>query len=234
LFIAGGDQSDYVNFWKGTPVQDAIHAVAERAPVGGTSAGLTILGEFVYAAQRFSARSSDALANPFNRDITLDRDFLHLANLNGIITDTHFIERDRMGRFLVFLARIITDGWATESRGIAVDRETALLVEPTGKLSVVANADHPTPYAYFVSGAKPEICVPDTPLTYRNLRVYRVQPGASFDLGAWRGKGGTSYTLSVEAGAISSTQPGGSIYRVPREVTSCGCGCDDSTYAADA
>jgi hypothetical protein len=96
----------------------------------------------------------------------------------------------------------------------------SLLVEPTGKLSVVANADHPTPYAYFVSGATPEICVPDTPLTYRNLRVYRVQPGASFDLGAWRGKGGTSYTLSVEAGAISSTQPGGasteSRARLPR------------------
>jgi cyanophycinase len=32
IFIAGGDQSRYVNFWKGTPVQNAINAhVAARA-----------------------------------------------------------------------------------------------------------------------------------------------------------------------------------------------------------
>ena len=28
LFIAGGDQSNYVNFWKGTPVEEAIHDLA--------------------------------------------------------------------------------------------------------------------------------------------------------------------------------------------------------------
>jgi cyanophycinase len=47
LFIAGGDQSRYVRFWKGTPVQDAINfVVAKPAPIGGTSAGMAILGEF--------------------------------------------------------------------------------------------------------------------------------------------------------------------------------------------
>jgi cyanophycinase-like exopeptidase len=30
LFIAGGDQSDYVDFWKGTPVEAAIHALAAK------------------------------------------------------------------------------------------------------------------------------------------------------------------------------------------------------------
>jgi cyanophycinase-like exopeptidase len=51
LFIAGGDQSRYVRFWKGTPVEDAIHAVAAKpAPIGGTSAGMAILGQHAYAA----------------------------------------------------------------------------------------------------------------------------------------------------------------------------------------
>jgi cyanophycinase-like exopeptidase len=37
LFIAGGDQSDYVNNWKGTPVEDAIHELADRGiPIAGT------------------------------------------------------------------------------------------------------------------------------------------------------------------------------------------------------
>src|SRR5215468_6396304 len=41
LWIAGGDQSNYINFWKGTPVQTEINAViARNAPIGGTSAGM--------------------------------------------------------------------------------------------------------------------------------------------------------------------------------------------------
>jgi cyanophycinase-like exopeptidase len=51
VFIAGGDQSDYVELWKGTPIEEAIHQVAaEPAPVGGTSAGMAIMSEFVYSA----------------------------------------------------------------------------------------------------------------------------------------------------------------------------------------
>lgn len=213
LFIAGGDQSNYVNYWKDTPVEDAIHKLAARnVPIGGTSAGTAILSEFVYAAQRASATSADALANPFHRDITLDRHFLQLPNMDGIITDQHLIERDRLGRTLAFMARIVTDGWAAESKSIAIDRETAVLVDAAGRATVVANASHPTPYAYFIRGGIPEVCQLKMPLTYRNLSVYRVQPGSRFDISSWHGVGGTAYTLNVEAGAISSTQPGGSIY----------------------
>ena len=39
LFIAGGDQSDYVNLWKDTPVEEAIHyLLGKGVPIGGTSA----------------------------------------------------------------------------------------------------------------------------------------------------------------------------------------------------
>jgi cyanophycinase-like exopeptidase len=45
LFIAGGDQSNYVDYWKGTPVEDAIHYLVTRnVPIGGTSAGLAVMG----------------------------------------------------------------------------------------------------------------------------------------------------------------------------------------------
>jgi cyanophycinase-like exopeptidase len=213
LFIAGGDQSNYVNFWKGTPVEDAIHELAAREiPIAGTSAGTAILGEFVYAAQRQSAISSKALADPFHHDITLDRDFLHLPNMGGLITDQHLIERDRLGRTLAFMARIVGDGWQTESRSIAIDRETAVLIEASGDATIVANADHPTPYAYFIRGGTPEICEPKTPLTYRNLQVFRAEPGSRFDIASWSGHRGTSYSLDVVNGVVTSTQAGGSIY----------------------
>ena len=56
LFIAGGDQSDYVNNWKGTLVEEAIHGLVDRGiPIAGTSAGTAVLGGLVYAAQRKSA-----------------------------------------------------------------------------------------------------------------------------------------------------------------------------------
>src|SRR6476646_4514027 len=78
LWIAGGDQSNYINFWEGTPVQDAISGlIARGVPVGGTSAGMNVLTEFVYSAlESQGVTSSQALADPFTRYITLDRNFV--------------------------------------------------------------------------------------------------------------------------------------------------------------
>ena len=145
LWIAGGDQSEYVAFWKNTPVEDAIHHVANKpAPVGGTSAGMAIMSEFVYSAMSNSSlTSAEGLADPFHRDLTLDRDFLALPKLNGKITDQHLQERDRMGRTVAFLARLVRDGWTSDGRAIAADRETALHVDPSDGKS--RGAEHPHP-----------------------------------------------------------------------------------------
>lgn len=214
LFIAGGDQSAYVSFWKNTPVEDAIHHVANKpAPVGGTSAGMAIMSELVYSAMSNSSlTSAEALADPFHRDLTLDRDFLALAKMNGKITDQHLQERDRMGRTIAFLARLVRDGWTTQGLAIAADRETALHVDPAdGSAEVLSTPTHPTPYVYFLrTPGPPEVCQPGTPLTYRNVSVYRIGPGGTFDLDTWSGTGGIAYTLTVEAGTLTSSR--GEIY----------------------
>jgi cyanophycinase len=214
LFLAGGDQSDYVNFWKGTPIEDAIHHVAAKpAPVGGTSAGMAVMSEFVYSAMSNSSLTSEeGLADPFHRDMTLDRDFLALPKLGGLITDQHLQERDRMGRTVAFLARLVRDGWTTQARAIAADRETALHVDPAdGTAEVFTTPTHPTPYVYFLQTSGPaEVCAPETPLTYRNIAVYRIGPGGTFDLDRWRGTQGISYTLSAVDGVLTSSN--GSVY----------------------
>ena len=214
LFIAGGDQSDYVKLWKGTQIEDAIHHVAAKpAPVGGTSAGMAIMSEFIYSAMAGSSvTSAEALSNPFHRDLTLDRDFLILPKLGGLITDQHLQERDRMGRTVTFLARLVRDGWTPQARAIAADRETALHVDPTtGAAEVFTTPTHTTPFVYFLTTpGPPEMCEPGIPLTYRNVAVYRIGPGNSFNLDRWRGNGGIAYTLTVEAGALSSSR--GEIY----------------------
>jgi len=210
LFIAGGNQWDYVRLWQGTPLEDAIHAVAARgAPVGGTSAGLAILGEFAFSAQQGTIISSQALKNPFHSHVTLTNDFLHLPFLSGVITDSHFAARNRMGRLITFLARIVDAGWAEQARGIGIDEKTALAVDQDGDVTVFGQG---AVYFLETTGA-PAVCQKNTPLTFENLSVYRIsRDQGQFDLASWRGHGGAAYSLSAVDGVLVSTQPGGGIY----------------------
>jgi cyanophycinase len=202
VFIAGGDQWNYVRNWKGTPVEDAINFVAsKKAPIGGTSAGLAVLGEFLFSAQNDGVTSADALANPFTERVTVDRQFLSLPLMKGIITDSHFVERNRMGRTVAFLSRIIENGWASTVKAIAIDRETAVAVEANGEASI-----HGKNVAYFIqASAKPEVCQPGRPLTINNLSVYKTPSGAAFNLPKWRGNNGSAYKISASNGALTSS-----------------------------
>ena len=209
LFIAGGDQYNYVDYWKGTPVEDAIHYLVTRnVPIGGTSAGLAIMGEFLFSAENNTVDSQTALSDPYGKRIALDRDFLNLPNMSDIITDSHFVARDRMGRLITFLARIMQDDWSTDAKGIGIDEKTALLVEPNGTVSLVGVGA-----AYFLrTPGKPEVCESRTALTFRDVSVYRIDGSGTFNLSKWSGKGGTAYSLSAENGVLTSTQLGGAIY----------------------
>ncbi len=209
VWIAGGDQSNYINFWTGTPVQATLNAlIASGTPVGGTSAGLNVLTPFVYTAQGSSTTSTQALADPFNRTLTFGRDFANVPALQGLLGDPHFAARDRMGRELAFLCRVAANGWSAAPRGVAVDEQTALLIDAQGAASVVGNGR-----AYFLRApGLPEVCKAKTPLTYRNIAVDRVAAGDGFNLVTWQRSGGTGYSVSAEAGTLRSTQAGGAIY----------------------
>jgi cyanophycinase-like exopeptidase len=214
LFIAGGDQWNYVDMWKGTPVEDAIHFVASKpAPVGGTSAGLAILGEFAFSAMYDTIDSPEALANPYNSSVALERDFLSMEYMGDKITDSHFVARDRMGRLVTFLARIVEDGWSDVAMGIGVDEKTALGVDENGDVTVFSLPGCTTGSAYMLrTPGPPEVCDPDTPLTYMDISVYRISAGASFNMATWTGEGGTAYSLSAIDGILVSEELGGSIY----------------------
>lgn len=207
IFIAGGDQSDYMNFWKGTALNEALnYAISRGAVIGGTSAGLAVLGEFIFAAYRGSVYSSEALTNPYHSYVTLERNFLNIPLLCRTITDSHFLARDRMGRLVVFLARIIKDGWAPEARGLGINEATALLVEPDGSASVVGRSA-----VYFLFANKmPEVCQPGIPLTFTDIPVYRITAGGYFNLITWQRSGGLEYSISAISGNLSSST--GSIY----------------------
>lgn len=180
IFLAGGDQSRYVRFWSDTPVAAALaaHWQAGR-PLGGTSAGLAVLGEFAFSAD-FDPRTSGgeltsraAQADPHDPRITLVRGFLSLPPLRGTIADTHFAERDRFGRLEVFVSRILArDDAPAAVLGIGIDEATALCLEPDGTgrvLSARGGAVHLLPA---VRGQSPG-------------PWHRVPAGSALRLGDW-------------------------------------------------
>ena len=198
VFFAGGDQCTYRTLFKGTAVERAVeHVYARGGAVGGTSAGMAIQGELTYDGCVSSATSAVILANPYDRSATFTYDFFAWDHMGGVLTDTHFVARDRMGRLMGFLARQIKDGRAHSALGIAGDEVSSLVVDASGLATVmgvgavyVVLADH-----------APEQCAPKKPLTYSNFKIWRLSPGDTFDLQNRPTSG--YYTVSVRNGVLS-------------------------------
>lgn len=174
VFIAGGDQKDYIKYWKNTQLDWTLQTLmGNKVPIGGTSAGLAVLGQFDFAALSGSVTSAQALANPFNKYMSLDPTpqtlepttrtssaggFITPSPLFNTILDAHVDERDRMGRLVTFVSRLIGPYYGAGcsggillpssaqplmpqpygdliARGIGVGVEAALLVSGDGGLN---------------------------------------------------------------------------------------------------
>jgi cyanophycinase len=140
IFIAGGDQSRYVDFWSATPVQDALQQhLLKRKPLGGTSAGLAVIGSHAYsAAHRGDLTSKIALAYPNHRYFTFVSGFLPSPLLPHVLTDSHFTERARLARLIVMLAHL-QQAQAPVIMGIGVDERTALCIDGNGDAQVLSD-----------------------------------------------------------------------------------------------
>jgi cyanophycinase len=197
VFFAGGDQCDYVKLFKGTRIELAVESVYRKGgAIGGTSAGLAIQSDFVYDACTGSAVSNEALSNPYHPLINFSYNFFNWNDLQTTLTDTHFSQRDRMGRLLAFLARQIKDGSSQTALGIAVNEATSVVIDENGLAKVMGNA------AYFVlADHSPEICEPNMPLSYTNFKIWKVTEGQTFNL---RNRPTTGfYNITVNSGVLS-------------------------------
>jgi cyanophycinase-like exopeptidase len=186
LWIAGGDQGKYVNYWKNGPVEDAIRYLihTKKAVVGGTSAGMAILGEAYFSALNGSVTSAEALANPYNSRMTLGyADFLDHPDLQHVITDTHYDDPDRRGRHVAFLARLTQD-YGFRSFGIACEEYTAVCIDTMGWARVYGGYPQDQDYAYFLQADcapdyAPEICSTGQPLQWirgqQAVRVFKAE-----------------------------------------------------------
>jgi len=156
IFIRGGDQWDYIRFWKGTKVDSAINFVYKNGGViAGTSAGAAVLGDVDFSAQSGSAYPDEALRNPFYSQMKFEDNFLNLVP--GVLFDSHFSERARHGRLIAMLFnrnKIV----GRDLIGAGIDDMTAICVTPDGVGEVMGsgavtifNKDAETNYSDYTS-----------------------------------------------------------------------------------
>lgn len=177
IFLPGGDQTRYWETWQGTKVQRVINRrlAARSLVLGGSSAGMHIMGGIVHTpGPGRSVASQEALDDPYleadpvadRAGITFRQRFLLVPGLANTITETHWSERDRMGRSIAFLARIIQDGlrtWETASV-LACDEGVAACIDRRGASRIFGAG---TGSAFRITATcPPQVCRPGEPLSW--------------------------------------------------------------------
>jgi len=178
IFIEGGHQSQYIQTWKGTLVEDAIHFVFQHGgAIGGTSAGLAVLGQVVYDATGGYLYPDEAAYNAYTPDIHLTDDFLNI--LPNVLTDSHFFPRGRLTRLIPMLARRIIENNQQDLMGIGLCDNTALCVDESMIGTVFGDA---TVSILYKSKNSIIDCQQGKPLTFTDIVFHHLPRGAVFDL----------------------------------------------------
>ena len=208
IWFAGGDQYNYVSYFKDNAMEDVLNDFVnvKQGVIGGTSAGMAILGSAYFSAQNGTVTNAQALSNPYHSRMALGyNDFLDIPFLENVITDSHYDDPDRKGRHTTFLARYIEDN-GIRGLGIACNEYTAVCVEPDGKSYVYGDYPSYEEHAYFVQTKcvapyRPERCATNQSLQWdlgsEALYVCKV-PGTNtgenyFDLSDWMTESGGTW-----------------------------------------
>jgi cyanophycinase-like exopeptidase len=224
LFIAGGDQNQYQEFWEGTATEDAINDLInkKRIPVAGTSAGMAILGDYYYAPDHKGVLASEVLNDPFhyNTETIHHTDFIQVPYLQRVITDTHLDRMNsrnpetRYGRLLGLLARVIyEDGKRLSNYAIGLEEGAFVAIDDQGIARVFGNGTALGQDAYFLqpNGTMPEQIEPGWPLIWDNdgkaVKVYRIsgtpEGSGNFDLKDWTTASGGTWEYWYTTGGKS-------------------------------
>jgi cyanophycinase len=230
LFIAGGDQYDYYQYWKDSPVEDAINYLLneKQVPVGGISAGMAILCDWYYTPSGSSLTDTEALSDPYHPDYEIlgQGDFLQPPFMERTITDTHYEQRDRPGRQLGFLARMAQES-GERSFGIAANEYTAVCIDENGMARAFGEYPEYVEDQVFFLQANcqdpflPEIMEAGSPLTWDRgrsaIKVYaipaRTDGSGQMNLNDWQ---------SAEGGEWQNWYAeNGELFRIPETSSDC-------------
>ncbi len=209
IWMAGGDQNNYVTYWKDTPIMEAINDLinVKGGPVGGISAGMAVMGQAYFPASAGSISSEAALANPFAPQMQFGYDdFIKAPFMENVITETHLNDptRIRYGRITAFMARLTNDH-GVRPLGMGSNEYSAIAIDEDGFARGFGEyPQYDDDQVYFLQGnceepSGPEIILSAQPLTWNRsgeaVKVYRLPATASggnyFNLNTWTdGEGG--------------------------------------------
>ncbi|MBD2294655.1 cyanophycinase [Anabaena sphaerica FACHB-251] len=223
LFIAGGDQNAYEDYWEGTAVEDAINYLIneKKIPIAGTSAGMAILGDYYYVPSHQGVHSSEILNDPFHHN-TKDiyhSDFIKVPFLKNVITDTHLDRIDknhqetRYGRLFGLLARVVHDSNRLSAFAIGLEEGAFVAIDEKGIAKVFGNGADKGQDAYFlqINGAEPEQVKRDLPVIWNNngqaVKAYKIagtpEGSGKFDLNNWSNASGGSWEYWFTTGGYA-------------------------------
>jgi L-asparaginase / beta-aspartyl-peptidase len=192
VLMSGGAQSVYLERWRNSPLQAALQQHVDRGkPLAGLSAGLAMMGEWCFTAEYGSRSSRQVLADPFSPSIALEPGLLRLAPLAGMLTDSHFSERQRLGRLAGFLVRLHCDGHA-RAIGLGIDERTSLALSDGEAL--VFSDDGGSVHRVSVEVDRALCAARQGPLTDLRAQVRSAGAGERFAW-PWEGRRGESVTL---------------------------------------
>jgi cyanophycinase len=170
VFLSGGSQLKLSQRLPGTPLGDAVHRAHDRgAVVGGTSAGASIMSQFMISM-------GEEGITPLQRHSQLSAG---LGLLEGVVIDQHFAQRARYGRLMSVVAG------SPSLLGIGIDEDTAIEVRDRSRFTVHGSG------AVFVLDCRAAISdAPDArrgaPLMVSGAVVHSLPAGATFDLSEGR------------------------------------------------
>jgi len=166
IFMSGGSQLKLSQRLPGTPLGEAIHRAHDRgAVVGGTSAGASIMSQFMISM-------GDEGITPRQRNSQLSAG---LGLIEGVIIDQHFGQRARYGRLLSMVAG------SPHLIGIGIDEDTAIEVVDRSTFTVHGRG------AVFVLDCRAAASdAPEArrgaPMMVSGAVVHSLPAGATFDL----------------------------------------------------
>lgn len=166
VFMTGGNQLKLSQLFAGTAAGDAILAAHRRgAVVGGTSAGASIMSEFMISL-------GDEGITPRQRSTQLTHG---LGLLPGVIVDQHFAQRQRYGRLMSIVAS------SPNLIGVGIDEDTAIEVTDGRAFTVMGRGA-----AYVLDARRAVTDAADArtgaPLLVSGAVVHSLPAGSTFDL----------------------------------------------------
>jgi cyanophycinase len=208
VFIAGGNQQNYIDYFNNRAVGNALNHLinTKQAPIGGTSAGMMIQGQYYHPGG--APDNATVLQNPTTTAV--GNNFINNSLMNNTVTDTHFSQRNRQPRLMTFMASSIFNHGVTwqNVRGIACDEASAYALEPNGTGKVFGG----TGACFFAKATgAPETLNSSSALTWNlsgnALNVYRIAGTTggtgTFNVNNWTGTGGTTQYWSSNNGTFS-------------------------------